>query len=378
MLLRLLYLLVLVGFKANTSTFIHPYIYVYTPIHLRLYTISLLIILYCIYIYNRLLCVYKKEGEIMSSTKIVSKANAFIESAYTINLVAQRVIVLAIIEAREQGSMSEIGGIHRIQASDYQKHFECDKTTSYRSLKSACESLYESEFIWSDKDAKGQHRVNKSRFVQRASYSEGGGYVEVMFGNDVIPLITRLSEKYTEYELKQIKDLNSIYALRIFEILMQWFSVGKTPPIAIGDLRARLGIEEHQYKTMGNFKNRVLDHAIKEINKNTNITATYDQHKEGRNIVAFTFKFKVKAKDKKAKDSKRDSDTPDMLTSLKMTDKQRVVFADKLSKMSELSSYAKQGEDYNQFATRIAEDLLDEHKQIFYIPYLEKLGFQPL
>ena len=159
---------------------------------------------------------------------------------------------------------------------------------------------------------------------------------------------------------------------------MQWFSVGKTPPIAIGDLRARLGIEEHQYKTMGNFKNRVLDHAIKEINKNTNITATYDQHKEGRNIVAFTFKFKVKAKDKKAKDSKRDSDTPDMLTSLKMTDKQRVVFADKLSKMSELSSYAKQGEDYNQFATRIAEDLLDEHKQIFYIPYLEKLGFQPL
>ena len=64
--------------------------------------------------------------------------------------------------------------------------------------------------------------------MQRASYSEGGGYVEVMFGNDVIPLITRLSEKYTEYELQQIKDLNSIYALRIFEILMQWSSVGKT------------------------------------------------------------------------------------------------------------------------------------------------------
>lgn len=28
---------------------------------------------------------------------------------------AQRVIILAIIEAREQGSMSEIGGIHRIK-----------------------------------------------------------------------------------------------------------------------------------------------------------------------------------------------------------------------------------------------------------------------
>lgn len=258
----------------------------------------------------------------MTKASIVSKANAFIESGYAINLVAQRVIILAIIEAREQGSMSQIGGIHRIKASDYEKHFECDKTTAYRSLKSACENLYESEFVWTDKDAKGRDKINKSRFVQRASYSEGGGYVEVMFGNDVIPLITRLSEKYTEYELKQIKDLNSVYALRIFEILMQWSSVGKTPIIAIENLRTRLGIEEHQYKTMGNFKSRVLDHAIKEINNNTNITATYEQHKEGRRIVGFTFKFKVKTKSQKAVESKRDSDTPDMLTAIKMTDKQ--------------------------------------------------------
>lgn len=236
----------------------------------------------------------------MSDNKLVSKANALNEAAYTINLVAQRVIILAIIEAREQGVMSKVGGVHRIKASDYQKHFGCDKTTSYRSLKSACESLYESEFVWTDKDARGNTKVNHSRFVQRASYSEGGGYIEVMFGSDVIPLITRLSEKYTEYELKQIKDLSSIYALRIFEILMQWFSVRKTPEIKIEDLRARLGIEDHQYKTMGNFKKRVLDHAIREINDNTNITASYEQHKEGRNIVAFTFYIKVK-KDKSQK-----------------------------------------------------------------------------
>ncbi|WP_201555296.1 replication initiation protein RepM [Psychrobacter immobilis] len=312
----------------------------------------------------------------MTKASIVSKANAFIESGYAINLVAQRVIILAIIEAREQGSMSEIGGVHRIKASDYEKHFECDKTTAYRSLKSACESLYESEFVWTDKDAKGRDKINKSRFVQRASYSDGGGYVEVMFGNDVIPLITRLSEKYTEYELKQIKDLNSIYALRIFEILMQWNSVGKTPPITIENLRTRLGIEEHQYKTMGNFKSRVLDHAIKEINDNTNITATYEQHKEGRRIVAFTFKFKIKAKLKKVIDIKRDSDTPDVPTLIKMTSKQRGSFAAQLSRMSELSSYGKQGEDYKEFASRIETELLDESKHAFYIPYLDKLGFK--
>ena len=313
----------------------------------------------------------------MSRNEVVSKANALIESCYTINLVAQRVIILAIIEAREQGSMAEIGGIHHIKASDYERHFECDKTTAYRSLKSACESLYESEFVWTDKDAKGRDKINKSRFVQRASYCEGGGYVEVMFGNDVIPLITRLSEQYTEYELKQIKDLNSTYALRIFEILMQWLSVGKTPPITIENLRTRLGIEEHQYKLMSDFKKRVLDHAIKEINDNTNITAAYEQHKEGRRIVGFTFKFKTKTKLKKEVESKRDRSMSDIPSSLKMTPKQRISFASQLSQMGELSSYAKQGEDYKEFATRIETELFDESRQAFYIPYLKKLGFQP-
>jgi len=60
-----------------------------------------------------------------------------------------------------------------------------------------------------------------------------------------------------------------------------------------------------------------------------------------------------------------------------MTDKQRATFASKLSQMNELSSYAKQGEDYKQFAARIDAELLDENKQKLYLPYLQKLGFQP-
>lgn len=65
-----------------------------------------------------------------------------------------------------------------------------------------------------------------------------------------------------------------------------------------------------------------------------------------------------------------------MLTSLKMTDKQRGTFAAKLSRMSELSNYSKLGEDYQQFAKRIEDELLDETKQLFYVPYLDKLGFK--
>lgn len=310
----------------------------------------------------------------MSDNKIVSKGNVMIESDYTINLVAQRVIILAIIEARDQGSMSEVGGIHRIKASDYEKHFDCDKTTAYRSLKSACDSLYESEYVWKSIDERGREKINKSRFVQRASYCEGGGYVEIMFGNDVIPHITRLSEQYTEYELKQIKDLNSTYALRIFEILMQWSSVGKTPMITMEKLRSCLGIEEHQYKLMSDFKKRVLDHAVKEINDYTNISVTYDQKKDGRRIKGFIFKFKVKAKNQKAIESKRDTDTPDIFHN--MTDSQIATFSSKLANLPELGSNAPIGKSTAEFAAMIASELADESKQGKYMPYLEKMGYK--
>ena len=140
--------------------------------------------------------------------------------------------------------------------------------------------------------------------------------------------------------------------------------------------RQQLGVEEIKYSRMSDFKKYVLDFAVQQINEHTDITVKYDQHKQGRIITGFTFNFKVKVKSKKALESKRDSDTPDMLTVLKMTDKQRGASASKLSQMSELSSYAKQGEDYKQFAERIGTELLDEERQAFYLPYLRKLGFE--
>jgi plasmid replication initiation protein len=44
---------------------------------------------------------------------------------------------------------------------------------------------------------------------------------------------------------------------------------------------------------MNNFKSRVLE-SIKQINEHTDITVSYEQHKRGRNISGFSFRFKPK------------------------------------------------------------------------------------
>lgn len=303
----------------------------------------------------------------MKNNELVSKSNTLIEASYTLNLVAQRLIVLAIIKARNQGELSKVGGIHRITAIEYRAYFGCALPMAYESLQSACKSLYESEFVWLGKDEQGDPQKNTSRFVQRATYNEGKGFVEVMFGNDIIPLITRLSKEYTEYELIQIRNLNSVYALRVFEMLMQWKILGKTPLVTIEDLRSRLGIAGHQYKLMSNFKKRVLDLAINEINEHTDITASYKQHKQGKAITGFTFTFKKK---KEPKQIANDNGY------IKMTDSQIKLFSSKLAALPELGSNAPIGASTDDYAEIIANELRDTSQQQKYHKYLRKVGYQ--
>lgn len=309
--------------------------------------------------------------------QLVTKDNSLIGASYNLGVVEQRLIFLAIIEAREQKTLIEAGGLLRIYAQSYAKQFDVEKHTSYEAMKRAVEGLYEAGFAYSKIDKQsGKMGRYKSRWVDKIGYIDDLGCVELVFASDVIPLITRLEARYTEYELKQVVGLQSEYAIRLYELIIQWRSVGKTNPISLAELREKLGLVD-EYKRIEAFKRRVLDLAVKQINEHTDITVDYEQHKQGRVITGFTFKFRIKDKVKKALEPKRDADTPDMLTSLKMTDKQRGTFAAKLSRMSELSTHSKPGENYQQFTARIETELLDEHTQVFYIPYLEKLGFQP-
>jgi plasmid replication initiation protein len=85
--------------------------------------------------------------------------------------------------------------------------------------------------------------------------------------------------------------------------------------------RQQLGVEAHQYKTMSNFKTYVLDFALKQVNELTDITAKYEQHKQGRSISGFSFTFKQKKTISQSIEQKREATPLDLFS--RMTDKQR-------------------------------------------------------
>ena len=78
--------------------------------------------------------------------------------------------------------------------------------------------------------------------------------------------------------------------------LICWRTTGKTPIIELSEFRQKTGVLENKYTAMCDLKKRVLEPALKQINEHTDITATYEQHKKGRVITGFSFKFKQKKK----------------------------------------------------------------------------------
>lgn len=303
---------------------------------------------------------------------LVVKDNALINASYNLELTEQRLVMLAIINARELGQGITADSKLEIHASDYAKLFNVSPDASYKALKEAVNNLFNRQFSYTAEYKKtGKVGIVRSRWVSRIFYVDDLALLEITFAPDVVPLITRLEEHFTKYEAKQVAHLTSKYATRLYELLIAWREVGKTPIFELQQLRKNLGVEDDEYQRMHHFKSRVLETAITQINEHTDIKATYDQHKQGRTITGFSFKFKQKKQPQI--ETKRDPNTPEFF--IKMTDAQRHLFANKMSEMPEMSKYSQGTETYQQFAIRIADMLLQPEKFRELYPILEKSGF---
>jgi plasmid replication initiation protein len=293
-------------------------------------------------------------------SKLVVKDNSLIQASYTLGLVEQRLMLLAIVGARETGHGIDAETLLTVRAEDYAKHFGVARQTAYQALADAVETLFNRRATVDVYDKrKDKMRPMTVRWVTAMQYEENEACITLRFGHEVVPLITRLEANFTSYELQQITGLKSAYAVRLYELLMQWKVAGKTPLFELNEFRNQLGIVESEYQRMDVFKRRVLDISVNQINENTDINVTYEQHKKGRVITGFSFSFRQKPIPKTIElDLTRDPNTLDMFTNL--TDGQIDAL---LSNGSFAGKYAEIGEDTPSYRKRVGRLLRTNPEQ---------------
>ena len=304
---------------------------------------------------------------------LVVKTNRLNQAFQVLSLAEFHIVQLAIVDARDTGTGLTTDMPLRIDALRYADVFGTTRQNAYMRMKEAEETLFNRRFSFFDEDGK----LVKSRWISQVKYLDNEGAIEIVFTPAVVQGISRINgvkEFFTQYLLSQTAQLKSVYSSRLYELLIQWRSTGKTPIINLEDFRAQLGVEENQYKLMSDLKKRVLDLAINDINEKTDIKVNYQQHKKGRSISGFSFTFKQKKTSNQPVENKRDPNTVDIFST--MTDAQRHLFANKLSQLPEMGKYSHGTESYQQFAVRIAEMLQTPEKFKELYPYLQKVGFK--
>jgi plasmid replication initiation protein len=220
---------------------------------------------------------------------VICKSNKVIEAGYKLSLNEQRVILCCIAQVNSSKPLSATERLE-VTAQDFSDRFQISKDKSYQTLKEVSEQLFERYVIIDNPDpADKSLRYTKTRWISAVNYHTDIGKISLLFAPLMIPYLSELTGNFTFYQLEHIGAMSSIYALRLYELLMQWKTTGKRE-IEIDWLKKQFELDAN-YGRMFDLKKYVITPAVKEINQYSNFNVTWEQRKTGRKVTHLTFTF---------------------------------------------------------------------------------------
>lgn len=287
----------------------------------------------------------------------VVKSNQVIEASYQLSAVEQRIVLAAISRIPKNQPITD-EELYPVSVNEL-KQLGVHEKTAYRDLKEGINRLYERSINLSIED-----KSIKMRWVQEIQFLDSQSVIGIRFSKPILPFISNLSREFTKYALSDIAGINSGYGIRIYELLVQYKQIGKRE-ISVENLRTMLELG-NKYPLFADFKKRVIDTAIDQINEYSPLKVTFEQKKTGRKVTHILFSFEEKTK--KIKNIQRDF--------YQLSDAQIHLFGNQLSRLHELSYLASEGESYEVLASKIKDMLRDPQQQKQFLPHLKNLGFK--
>jgi plasmid replication initiation protein len=157
------------------------------------------------------------------------------------------------------------------------------RTWNYQQLKEATENMGSKMF-----EVETERSYKQIWMFQQVEYLKGQGCLEIALSEAIRPYLFDLKTNFTSFELYSALKISSKYAKRIYTICSQWKDVGQTAFLDIDMLKVMLklkdpnGKDPEQFKQFSQFKEKVLDIAVKQINESTDLRIEYELAKEGR------------------------------------------------------------------------------------------------
>lgn len=223
----------------------------------------------------------ENELDSISTKNWVTKSNELIESTYKLSLQEQRILL---VMASKVQPKDETLKTYRFRARDFIEIIGNSKKTGFYSYLREIVNGLQTKVLTIKKDGKQRNYS----WVITSIYEDNEGYITLQFHPELKGFFLELKDKFTSYQLENVVRLNSVYSIRIYELLKQYERIRKRK-LTLMELRTFLGIELTKYKQYGHFKSKVLLVAQNEINNNTDINFQFNEIKTGRKVTSIEF-----------------------------------------------------------------------------------------
>lgn len=225
----------------------------------------------------------------------VYKSNALIDASYRLGVIEQRIILACISQVRrDQPITDEV--LYSVSIRDIGNLAGTERKSLYDDLSKAARRLRRKDVTIALEPNGGgiKPMVMEMSWVQTCVYIEREGRIQLRFSKDMLPYLAELKEQFTGYALADVIRMTSAYAIRLFELLIQYSAVGQRE-IAVEDLRRWFRLED-TYRLLSELRRRVIEPAVSQINEHGPLTVQWEPRKSGRTVTHFVFTFTPKKK----------------------------------------------------------------------------------
>lgn len=226
------------------------------------------------------MCLNDDNLVVMSNALIKGKSNLSLNELKLLRLTIMQVVA----EARDFQT-------YTVNIVDLAKLLNIDRHNIYREADAMTTHIMK-ELVYVG-DGNPKHKWLKFPWVDMCKYADG--ILTIRLSDQLKPYLIGLSELYTQYVLKDVLLLKSVYSIRLYELIRQEMKYQKvyadktaTVYLSIQDIRTATDTLD-KYEKYAMFKTRVIDSSLKEIREKIGYDITYKMKKESRKAVGLTF-----------------------------------------------------------------------------------------
>jgi len=227
--------------------------------------------------------------------RYVTMSNGLIRASHGLTLGEKRLIALAITKLSFRAGAPAGGIVTRVTALEFTETFGIDSATAYAQLRDAASNLYKRSILFYTpayrRNGKALAIENRMRWVGRATYAKGEGWIELDWWHQVLPHLTGLAKQFTRYQLEQASALRSVYSWKLLELLMRFKGSGWAT-YTIEDFCSSMGSTKSMEANFAKIRTKIIEPAVKELTTKDGWEIEWQAVKVGRKVKALKFQFR--------------------------------------------------------------------------------------